>query len=346
MTAFVLACLGMVAVIAALLAYPLFKRSETAATPTRRWVTLGITVIVIAAASAGIYVKSTQWSWTGHNPVAPAGSPADVDAMVAKLEQRLKEQPNDAEGWLWLGRAYVGTQRYEPAVMAYQRAYDLTQGQNIDATIGLAEAMVLADETALTGRAAQLFEQALQQQPQHPKALWYGGLAALKTENLPLARQRFAALLALNPPEQIRGLLQREVQDIDQQLGKPAAAVVNDPTAHKLVVHVRLADSLKQQLNGPITLFVLARDPQQGGPPLAVVRQQSSDLPLTVELTKANAMLPTRNLDTVEHVEVVARLSRSGTPQEQSGDYMGSVQYAFSKGKQGTVNIEINRQVP
>jgi len=345
MMSFVLACLGMLAVTAALLAYPLLKKTGTSNAAVKPWTTFGITVVAIAALTGGLYAVNTKWSWTGNNPVAPTANSVDIDAMVAKLEAQLKANPNNAEGWMMLGRSYVTMQRFQSAVDAYQHAYDLTNGQNIDAITGLAEALVLMDENSLTGRAGQLIDQALKLQPNHPKALWYGGLAALKSENLKVARDRFTALLALNPPEQVRGLLQREVQDLNQQLGN--APVADDKNARKLIVHVSLADSIKKRLQGPISLFVLARDPQQkGGAPLAVERHDSAELPLTVELSKANAMLPTHTIEGVASVEVVARLSRSGAPLEQSGDYVGSAQYVFSKGEQGTINIEINRQVP
>jgi hypothetical protein len=51
----------------------------------------------------------------------------------------------------------------------------------------------------------------------------------------------------------------------------------------------------------------------------------------------------------VPRVQVVARLSRSGTPQAQSGDYYGEADYDFSKnsGAGGsTLNITIDRAVP
>ena len=96
-------------------------------------------------------------------------------------------------------------------------------------------------------------------------------------------------------------------------------------------------------------LFILARDPAAGGPPLAVQRHSSSDLPLTVELSERDAMIAARTIASVPRVQVVARLSRSGTPQAQSGDYYGEAEYDFSKnpGAGGnTLNITIDRAVP
>jgi cytochrome c-type biogenesis protein CcmH len=68
-------------------------------------------------------------------------------------------------------------------------------------------------------------------------------------------------------------------------------------------------------------------------------------LPLTVELSERDAMMPTRTLATAQRVQVVARLSRSGTPQAQSGDFFGQADYEFGKDT-GTLNIRIDQVVP
>jgi cytochrome c-type biogenesis protein CcmH len=156
-------------------------------------------------------------------------------------------------------------------------------------------------------------------------------------------------LLTLNPPPQVRSLLERQIQDINQQLGETAKPDMAAATmsARKIVVKVTLSAALKQQLQQPVSLFVLARNPKQPGPPLAVQRHLSNELPLQLELTTADAMLPTRSIANAQDIEIVARLSASGTPTEQSGDYFGSVPYSFVKqGEQGSVAIEINQRVP
>ena len=103
-------------------------------------------------------------------------------------------------------------------------------------------------------------------------------------------------------------------------------------------------------------LFILARDPAAGGPPLAVQRHSSADLPLTIELSERDAMIASRTIASVPRVQVVARLSRSGAPQAQSGDFYGEAEYEFAsagaendnKGssRAGTLNIIIDRTVP
>ncbi len=347
MIAFALACAVMLLVAFALLARPLLKSAE-GESRSRRLSVFVLTGLSVGVLASVLYIGNTSWPWLSGPPQQEgAGSAADA-AAITELLNKAQAQPDNLDAWLELGRAYVADGNYASAGSAYQHAYDISKGQNVDAITGLAEALVLTDPSSMNGRAAVLIEEALKLQPNQPKALWYGGLVALQAQNLAVARDRFKALLALNPPEQVRTLLERQIQDLNQQLNEPAAApVAAGSSARKVLVKVSLSAALKQQLQQPASLFVLARNPQQPGPPLAVERHQSSELPLQVELTADDAMLPTRTLANAQDVEIVARLSASGAPTEQSGDLFGSATYSFARqGEQGSVTIEINQRVP
>jgi cytochrome c-type biogenesis protein CcmH len=347
MIAFALACALMLLVSFVLLARPLLKSAD-GESRSRRVSVFVLTSLSVGLLVSALYIGNTNWPWQSGVPEQSVATSAADSAAIEELLDKTKAQPDNLDAWLELGRTYVASGNYASAGTAYQRAYEISKGQNVDAITGLAEALVLTDPSSMNGHAAVLIEEALRLQPNYPKALWYGGLVALQMENLAVARDRFKALLALNPPQQVRTLLERQILDISQQLNEPAAvpATVNS-SARKIVVRVRLAAALKQQLKQPISLFVLARNPQQPGPPLAVERHQSSELPLQVDLTTDDAMLPTRTLADAQEVEIVARLSASGAPTEQSGDLFGSATYSFARqGEQGSVTIEIDQRVP
>jgi cytochrome c-type biogenesis protein CcmH len=67
------------------------------------------------------------------------------------------------------------------------------------------------------------------------------------------------------------------------------------------------------------TVFVFARAPG-GGPPLAARRLTAGELPVLLELSDADAMIPGRNLSSAEGFEVLARLSSDGSPQGRPDD--------------------------
>jgi cytochrome c-type biogenesis protein CcmH len=181
----------------------------------------------------------------------------------------------------------------------------------------------------------------------------------LRSGDLRRGRDRLQLLMAQNPPEELRGVLERQIQDLNQQLGEagqqagqgaapPVSANSEAPAAagsRSIKVSVSLAPQLRDKVSGSLSLFILARDPSAPGPPLAVQRRSSSELPLNVELSEGDAMIPSRTIATVPKVVVVARLSRSGAPQQQSGDLFGEAEYEFGKNS-GPLTIIIDRVVP
>lgn len=355
MTTFIIVAAAMVAAALLWLLLPLWrtkpaegKATESAhAKSSARTISAIAIAVLVPALAALMYAQLSNWDW--NQVAADMARSEELAGLQQQLEARLESNPDDAAGWLLLGRIHSNAQRYPQAIKAYQRAYDLTNGESIEAALGLGEALAMTDESALTGRASELFDEVLARAPNHPQALWYAGMAALQAGDLRKARNRLQSLLALNPPQEIRSILERQVQDLNQQIGEegqrtPAAGEGTVASARTIRVAVSLAPEIQQKLNTPLSLFVLARDPA-GGAPLAVQRHSSSDLPLTIELTEADAMMPTRSIASAQRVQVVARLSRSGTPQAQSGDFFGQADYEFGKDT-GTLNLRIDQVVP
>lgn len=362
MTLFIIVCVAMLVAALLWMVLPLLRTPKTAdadltSSKKERRVSGAVVTLLVPVLAAVMYAGLSNWDWDAAQ--MEQAQAANMEESMKRLEQKLAENPKNVDGWLMLGRSYTAMGRYPRAADAFQQAYDLTQGQNVEAIIGLGEALVLTDEASLTGRAGKLFETALMMAPDHPKALWYGSIASLRSGDLRQGRDRLQQLMAQNPPEELRGVLERQIQDLNQQLGEggqvaqptapPVAASGEQPAAaggsRSIKVAVTIAPQLQKQLSGTTPLFILARDPAAGGPPLAVQRHSSSALPLTVELTEQDAMIPARTIATVSKVLVVARLSRSGAPQQQSGDLYGEAEYEFGKNS-GPLSIIIDRTVP
>src|SRR5215510_9676625 len=136
---------------------------------------------------------------------------AEMAQQIRTLEAKVQSDPNDAQSWMMLGRIYVMAGRAALGINAYQSAYDLTKGEDVRAITGLAEAMVMLDETSMNGWAGQLFEDALVKAPNDPKALWYGSMVAIGKNDLRGARERLQRLVAQNPPPQIRSLIEQQI---------------------------------------------------------------------------------------------------------------------------------------
>src|SRR5690349_22100863 len=319
MLAFVLIAGSLATAAAVLLLLPLV-RPRADSRPAASFAAIGV-LFALLLGGAGLYAAFSNYSWVEMPDVA--ATPA---AMTAKLAKRLTVEPNDLKGWLLLGRSYATLEQFPLAVRAYQRADRLANGQNAEAIVGTAEMLLAQDFEEIRGAAGHLFDRALQIEPDNPKALLYSGFAALSRGEQPVARERFQRLLTLDPPPQIRDIINKQLIALAggegapaSQAAAPAAQDSAPANGAKVAVHVTLAPALASKVPAGASLFVAARDPKSPGPPFAVKRLPAS-FPVDVELSEADAMLETRRITEGQHLEVVARVALGGTPTATSGD--------------------------
>jgi cytochrome c-type biogenesis protein CcmH len=221
MIVFIILAAALAAICVAVIAVPLLKPAPSKAA-TAPWAALAAAGVLVIG-SAALYPAWSNWSWSKSPGVA---SP---EGMVERLVHELNDHPGNVAGWLMLGRSYVVLQEYPLAVRAYRRADRAAGGRSADALVGEAEALTLMNDSHLTAQANRLIEQALVIDPTSPQALFFGAAAAMRRGELPLARARFTKLLALNPPAQVKAILQQEISGIDRRL----AAAHPDPAARK-----------------------------------------------------------------------------------------------------------------
>ncbi len=318
--------------------WPLLRRRANLST-----LVLGLVVWVVAL-SAGLYAYQGS-------PGVPSGSgqPASLDEAVAALAARLEQTPDDADGWMMLGRSYMSLGDFPAAVEAFQAVVDL-QPQNAHALVSLGESKLASANTAIDGEIAAHFENALAIDPNNPQALFYGGIGAFNRNDKQVAADRWERLLALNPPPEIQGILR---QRIAEWRGEPVPTmppqhppVAEPQPANGAVVAANVAVSAEAKAALPenATVFVIARDPAQPSPPIAVTRRRLSELPATVALGDRESMIPGRTLSNFAEFELVARVSMTGQPAQQSGDWYGAAM--VQSANNDVIDLVIDKQVP
>ena len=124
-----------------------------------------------------------------HQPDVPPG----VAEAVARLAQRLEQQPGDPEGWRLLGESYKRMGRLKDAVAALRRAATLAPGHaELHASLG--EALAWADQGAVTDEARQAFGAALRIDPKEPRARYYLALGRAQSGDVRGALDGWVAL--------------------------------------------------------------------------------------------------------------------------------------------------------
>lgn len=278
------------------------------------------TLLLVIAFSAGIYALQGR-------PDVPsgAGSQPDVGAMVSSLAERLETQPDDVNGWKMLGRSYMTLGDYDAAVEAYERAVELEDAQVAQTLVDFGVALARAGGDALSARAVSVFENAIALAPDHPEALFWGGIAAFNRGDSAEAANRWERLLATDPPPEVQSILTERIAAWRGEQGTPPAPAAQaggeEPV---LVVDIAVADAARAALPADASVFVIARDPQQPSPPIAVARRTLSELPARVTLSDRNAMIPGRLLSGFDRFEVEVRASASGDPAAGPGDWSGT----------------------
>lgn len=348
MITFIAICVLLTAAAVALLVRPLLRPAQAETVPTSR---SGIAAIVVGTvmplAAFAIYFLATSWSWDPARHGQTAAAAGDLQQMVAQLQARLANQPDDIEGWKFLGRSAAVMGDYVLARDAFQHANEKTQGKDPEALVGFAESLVMNDEREIDGRAGAMFEQALSMDPDNARALWYGGIVAYRRGDLPLAQQRWVELQNHDLPPELRQVVAERLAEIDRTQGKTpptvAAAAPPAPAKGAIELSIEVSPSLAGKVPQGATLFVIARR-GEGGPPLAVVRRAAGAWPQRISMTDANAMLPGVSLASGGALKVIARVSSSGQPVAVSGDLFGEVVYDFTSAS--PTSITIDRIVP
>lgn len=269
-----------------------------------------------------------------------AGAEArDIGTMTRNLQARLSEEgTQDAEGWLLLGRSYRAQGQLPEAVTALQRARSIDP-DNPTVLAELVETQLYASgQPRFPDEGVALLDRALEIDPGHQKALWLRGLAAAQAGDDALAATAWQRLLAqLEPGSSIAQMITEQLAQLDID-DTPA-----DASATLLDLRI-VPGRAHQAATESAVLFVIAREAGSAGPPLAVRRIPSPRLPLELTLSDADSMLPQRPLSGAGSVEVQARLSATGQPAAQPGDWQ-SVSLRTDLPRDGVIVLALDERV-
>ncbi len=261
-----------------------------------------------------------------------------LDDAVVQLAARLKNEPDNAEGWFMLARTYMTLKHYDKAVAAYKKTTELIT-DNANVLVYYADALAMSRKGSLAGEPREAIEKALTIEPDNQQALWMAGMAAVEAKEFKTSLKHFLILqpmLASNPEylSQLHGLIAKSEQNLTAGEIDAVAKSVEDKVAKKykqlaatveIQVSVSLGDEFKNKVSANDVVFVYAKAVAGPPMPLAASKQTVSSLPFTINLNDEMAMMPTMKLSNFDRVIVGAKISRSGVAGSAAGDIYGEV---------------------
>ena len=276
--------------------------------------------LAVPLAALAIYYAVGTPAAVSERPGHGAVSAGQIEIMVGRLAARLRENPDDVDGWKMLGRSYAALGRFGEAVDAYSQAA-LRAPRDAPLLADFADALAMARGRSLQGEPETLVLRALEIEPQNLKALALAGTAAFERQAFAAAADYWGRMLPLVPPDSEDARVIRDnVAQATQRAGGGAAAA---PQAG-LRGTVRISPKLKGKFGPDDTVFIYARAVEGPPMPLAVQRVKARELPADFALDDSMAMAPGMNLSAHARVVVTARVSKSGGATPRPGDLQGA----------------------
>lgn len=253
-----------------------------------------------------------------------AQPPVSMEDMTRRLERAAAAQPDSAEGLYFLGRAYMAQNRSADAAKVFERTVALA-GRQPELLGQWAQAQYFADDKKWSPKVQALTDEALKLDPKEVTSLGLLGIAAFEGERYQEAIDYWNRLLAQLPPDDnSRAALQGGIDRAADKLKQNGGVVAPAPSKAVLNVRVDLSTEVKSRTQPGDSVFIFARAVNGPPAPLAVKRVTVAELPVTVELSDSDAMMPQLKLSAFPEVQLVARISRAGQP--TAGEWIGRSQ--------------------
>ena len=266
----------------------------------------------------------------------PAPPQENIEDLLVQLEQRLRTDPDDLEGWLMLGRSYKTMQSYEQAETALRKAAGLAPEHPL-VLVELAEALLFSSgRPEITDEIRGMLERAVAADPGIEKGLWLLGFAAAQSGDDAQAIAFWQRLLQqMEPASGAASALQEQISQARVRLGIEPGA---DWPGIRIQVSV---DDPDFAVPPGAVLYIIARDSQAPSPPLGARRIERPVFPARIQLSDGDSMMPQRPISGVPQIELLARLSLSGGPIASAEDFESEPVLA-SRDSEAAVDLQIS----
>jgi cytochrome c-type biogenesis protein CcmH len=302
--------------------------------PWMRW-TLPALAVVIPAASITLYLLvgspgALDFVQTQAPGAEEPFTPEKLAQMAEQLNERLTQEPNNADGWVMLARVERSLSHFENAEKALSKSLSLSM--NDDVLIERAEVLAQINHGSFKGEPWSIIQKVLKANPDQGNALLLAGSAAFSEDRYTDALKYWQRVQNLVPPNSPDAqALTEAIAKAQERAGiKPTQAPMQGPaqgvsqaapqSSSQVTGRVSLSADVMKQVHPKDTVFIYAVPVSGSKMPLAMIRTTVDQLPYDFVLSDKNAMNPAANLSSVKEVTLKARVSESGNAMPQPGD--------------------------
>jgi cytochrome c-type biogenesis protein CcmH len=296
-------------------------------------------VFLVPAAALWMYTGIGTPEGIGINPPKRAANAAgthapdsqEMSVVVDGLRNRLAQNPEDLEGWVLLARTLKTMQQFEEAHAALEKALAIAP-QNPMVMVELAEAKMYRSRTGTSQAADELLNSALAIDPSIQKAHWLLGVSSAQSGDFATAVGHWETLLTfVEPGSAVAQSVQSQIDDARARGGVPEQPVPTPAGAEEaggwpgLDVAINMSPQAAEELPPGGVLYVMVRPAGMNfGPPIGVRRIVNPRFPVRIAVNDGDSMMQERLISSQPELQLSARVSRSGTPAAQSGDWQSA----------------------
>lgn len=279
------------------------------------------------------------------SPEASSFSNKDIADLTYAIRSRLRSNPDDATGWMFLARLWLSVGQDAQAVQAIEKALVLKPD---DTTIRITYAqtlMVTNDEGQMT-KAQSVLQGLLASSPQNDNLALMMAVVSARLGDLANTTRYFEQVKDKLPAENETRLgLEQRISVLSQQRGSlPEAENTTANTGFEITVTID--EGVSDKLPGEGYLIVYAQDANsQNRMPAAVVKIPLQKFPVTLTLNNDNAMMPGYTLATLSQVRLTARVSSDEDVMPTAGDLQGVISVPVKPGETSQYSIIISKEV-
>ncbi|MBV9189757.1 MAG: c-type cytochrome biogenesis protein CcmI [Betaproteobacteria bacterium] len=283
---------------------------------------VGIAIPILAV---GVYFATGAPGALSPRPHEVEPTAEQINGMVARLAAKLRENPDDIDGWKLLGRSYMVMGRFPEAVAAYAKAAEKAP-RDAQLLADFADALAMTRGEKLAGEPEQLVLRALQVDPNNLKALALAGTAAYERQDFAKAAELWGRMLPLVPADsEDARMISGNVEEAKKLAGIGGGEKPTVAGAHPGVRGtVTMSAEMKKQAKPDDLVFIFARAAEGPPMPLAVMRAKVGDLPVKFALDDSMAMAQGLKVSAFPKIVITARVSKSGSAKPAPGDLQGA----------------------